>query len=198
MSVFKKICTGLLLSSMSVAVQAAQTEPQSPVQDPGEPSADLSSATEVIQLLHVGVSAEMKIIDLVRERNPDEAMQQFIELLAEDASQLKACLQELASSKSVSLSPEQLTEHVQMIESQMAEQVQVLADKSREEFRAAVIEALVSKYTKALELYTQVEQSSTDEDLKRAIAQLRPITQKHLDGIQQLKEPATEAAEPAE
>lgn len=194
MSVFTKICTGLFVSVLSLSAQAAQpeTETQTPGQQPAETTVDVSNATEVIQVLHIGVSSESKIVDLIRERNPDEALQQFVEQLSQDITMLSSKLQELAASKSVSLSPEALTENAKAIETQMTAEVQALTQASDEEFRTAAIQTLISKYEKALELYNQVEQESTDAELKAAATELRPMTQKHLADAQQLQAEPTE------
>ncbi len=61
-----------------------------------------------------------------------------------------------------------------------------------------MIEALMNKYNKALELYTQVEQSGTDDALKAAVMEFRPITQKHLDDIKQLQSETTEPSVPTQ
>jgi predicted outer membrane protein len=191
MSVFTKVCAGLLISTLSLTAQAAQpeTEGQTPVQEPGQVTVEVSNPTEVIQVLHVGVQSEIKIIDLVKERNPDASLQQYIEQLSQDVSVLDQKLQELATSKSVSLAPQQLTENAKMIESQMTQEFQSLTQKQGPEFRSAVIEALINKYQSALELYTQVEESSTDEDLKSAVTEMRPGTQKHLEDLQKIQQP---------
>ncbi len=200
MSIFTKVCAGLLISTLSVAAQAAQpgTEGQTPVQEPGDITVEVTNPAEVIQVLHVGVESEIKIINLVKERNPDASLQQFIDQLAQDVSELDRRLEELAASKSVDLAPEQLTENAKAIETQMMQEVESLTGKSPEEFRAAVIEALMNKYNKALELYTQVEQSSTDEALKAAVMEFRPITQKHLDDLKQLPSETTEPSVPTQ
>jgi predicted outer membrane protein len=198
MSVFTKVCAGLLMSALSLSAHAAQpeTEGQSPVQEPGDVTVEVSNATEVIQVLHVGVQSEIRIIDLIRERNPDADLQQFIDQLSQDVSVMDQRLEELAASKSVGLAPEQLTENAKMIETQMAQEVDALGQKADAEFRAAAIEALINKYQKGLELYTQVEQSSTDMELKSAVAEIRPVTQKHLDDVKQLQSGATQPSEP--
>ncbi|MDQ3234866.1 MAG: DUF4142 domain-containing protein [Pseudobdellovibrionaceae bacterium] len=198
MSVFTKICAGLLISTLGMSAYAAQTQPQTPVQEPAQPTVDFSSPSEVIQVLHVGVSSESKIIDLVRERNPDEAMVQFIDQLSTDITEFNRRLEELASNMSVSLAPEQLSENAQVIESQMAQELQTLTQKQEGEFRPAVIEALVNKYEQALQLYTEVEKVTTDEGLKTAIAEFRPITQKHLDDIKALQTATTQPTQPTQ
>ncbi len=200
MSIFTKVCAGLLISTLSVAVHAAQpgTEGQTPVQEPGDVTVEVTNPAEVIQVLHVGVESEIKIINLVKERNPDSSLQQFIDQLAQDVAELDRRLEELAASKSVDLAPEQLSENAKAIETQMMQEVESLTGKSPEEFRAAVIEALMNKYNKALELYTQVEQSSTDEALKAAVMEFRPITQKHLDDLKQLPSETTEPSVPTQ
>ncbi len=200
MSIFTKVCAGLLISTLSVAAQAAQpgTEGQTPVQEPGDITVEVTNPAEVIQVLHVGVESEIKIINLVKERNPDASLQQFIDQLAQDVSELDRRLEELAASKSVDLAPEQLTENAKAIETQMMQEVESLTGKSPEEFREAVIEALMSKYNKALELYTQVEQASTDEALKATVMEFRPITQKHLDDLKQLPSETTEPSVPTQ
>ncbi len=200
MSIFTKVCAGLLISTLSVAAQAAQpgTEGQTPVQEPGDITVEVTNPAEVIQVLHVGVESEIKIINLVKERNPDASLQQFIDQLAQDVSELDRRLEELAASKSVDLAPEQLSENAKAIETQMMQEVESLTGKSPEECRAAVIEALMSKYNKALELYTQVEQASTDEALKATVMEFRPITQKHLDDLKQLPSETTEPSVPTQ
>ncbi len=200
MSIFTKVCAGLLISTLSVAAHAAQpgTEGQTPVQEPGDVTVEVTNPAEVIQVLHVGVESEIKIINLVKERNPDSSLQQFIDQLAQDVAELDRRLEELAASKSVDLAPEQLTENAKAIETQMMQEVESLTGKSPEEFRAAVIEALMNKYNKALELYTQVEQSGTDDALKAAVVEFRPITQKHLDDIKQLQSETTEPSVPTQ
>jgi predicted outer membrane protein len=197
MSIFTKVCAGLLISTLSVAAQAAQpgTEGQTPVQEPGDINVEVSNPTEVIQVLHVGVKSELKIIDLVKERNPDSDLQRFVDQISQEVADFDQRLQELASSKSVDLAPAQMTENAKMIETQMSQEFQALIKKEDKEFRAGVIEVLIRKYENALDLYTQVTEKSTDEALKTAVTELRPITQKHLDDIKQLQQ-GTQPSEP--
>ena len=200
MSIFTKVCTGLLISALSLTAQAAQpeTEGQGPAQEPAEGAVEVSNAREVIQVLHLGVKSEMQIIDLVKERGTDEELQQFVDQLSRDVTELSAKLSELAASKSVDLAPEQMTENAKIIEAQMAKEFQDLIQKPDGEFRAAVIEALISQHEKALDLYTQVDQISTDAALKAAVAEFRPITQKHLEDLQKIQLGATEPTQPSE
>jgi predicted outer membrane protein len=197
MSIFTKVCAGLLISTLSVAAQAAQpgTEGQNPVQEPGDITVEVSNPTEVIQVLHVGVEAEMKIIDLVKERNPDADLQRFVDQISQEVSEFDQRLEELAASMSVDLAPAQLTENAKLVETQMSQELQALVKKQDQEFRAGVIEVLIRKYENALELYTQVTEKSTDEGLKTAVSQIRPITQKHLNDIKQLQQ-GTQPSEP--
>jgi hypothetical protein len=197
MSIFTKVCAGLLISTLSVAAHAAQpgTEGQTPVQEPGDISVEVSNPTEVIQVLHVGVQSEMKIIDLVKERNPDADLQRFVDEISQEVSAFDQKLQELAASMSVDLAPAQLTENAKMIETQMSQEFQALIKKQDQEFRAGVIEVLIRKYENSLELYTQITAKSTDEVLKTAVSELRPVTQKHLDDIKQLQQ-GTQPSEP--
>jgi pantothenate kinase-related protein Tda10 len=199
MSVFTRICTGLLISTLSLSAQAAQpeTEGQTPVQEPSQPTVDVSSTAEVIQVLHVGVASEVQIINLIREKNPDAELQAFVDQLSQDLVLLSGKLQELATSKSVALESEQMTENARAIESQMKQEVEVLSQAAPEMFRSAAIAALVNKYQQALDLYVQVEQSSMDEELKAAVALFRPGTQKHLQDAQELQKPSEEPT-PAE
>lgn len=197
MSIFTKVCAGLLISTLSVAAQAAQpgTEGQTPVQEPGEISVEVTNPTEVIQVLHVGVKSELKIIDLIKERNPDSDLQRFVDQISQEVTNFDQRLQELAASKSVDLAPAQMSENAKQIEAQMSQEFQALMKKQDQEFRAGVIEVLIRKYENALELYTQVTEKSTDEALKTAVSELRPVTQKHLDDIKQLQK-GTEPSEP--
>ncbi len=198
MSVFSKICAGLLISSLSMAAQAAQpgTEGQSPAQEPGPVTVEVTNATEVIQVLHIGVESEMKIIDLISQRSPDAELQQFVEELSQDVTMVTQKLEELAASKSVSLAPEALTETAKMIEAQMLLDIQTLSEKSDEEFRAAAIQALITNHEKALGLYTQVEQANADAELIAAIGEFRPVTQENLESAQQLQQGASEPTQP--
>jgi hypothetical protein len=197
MSIFTKVCAGLLISTLSVAAQAAQpgTEGDTPVQEPGEINVEVTNPSEVIQVLHVGVESEMKIIDLVKERNPDADLQRFVDQISQEVSDFDKRLEELAASMSVDLAPAQLSENAKAVETQMSQEIQALIKKQDQEFRAGVIEVLIRKYEKALELYTQVTEKSTDEGLKGAVSEIRPITQKHLDDIKQLQQ-GTEPTEP--
>ena len=197
MSIFTKVCAGLLISTLSVAAHAAQpgTDGQTPVQEPGDVVVEVTNPTEVIQVLHIGVASEMKIIDLVKERNPDSDLQRFVDQISQEVSDFNKRLEELAASKSVDLAPAQLSENAKVIETQMSQELQALTQKEDQEFRAGAIDVLIRTYEKALELYTQVSEKSTDEALKVTVSEMRPITQKHLDDIKQLQQ-GTEPTEP--
>jgi predicted outer membrane protein len=198
MSIFTRIYAGLLASTLSLTAQAAQTEPrgQTPVEEPSELTLEVTNVTEVIQVLHIGIESEKQVIELVKARNPDASLQQFIESLSQDVDEAGKKVQELAASKGVDLAPEKLTENAKKIEAAFAKEVQSLAQTSDADFRATAIKALMGRDERAIGLYNLVEQGSSDEDVKAAVVEFRPLAQKHLEAAQQLEKQTTEPSEP--
>lgn len=198
MSVFAKICSGLLISTLSLTAYAAGPEEQTPGQQPVEEGivVDVTNATEVIQALYIGNEAEVQIADLVRERNPDESMQRFADTLARDHSWMNKMLEAIANIKSVSLKAEELSEVAQKLEAQLETEAQSLAARPAEEFRSAVLEAIIAEHEKTLELYNQIEQGSSDDALKATVAIFRQLVESHLAEAHQLQLAAEEPTQP--
>lgn len=197
MSFFKRICTGLMLSTLSLTAYAAQPgEAQNPDQVPAETELDVSDTREVIQVLYVSNTSEIKVADLVRERNPDEALQRYADELIRNHETLISALKELANVKSISLEEGELEEPAQLVGTMMDQALQNLAAKPQEEFRSAFLESSIMSHQKTLELYSQIEQGNSDDALKAIIAVARQAVEKHLADAQKLK--AEEPAQPTE
>ncbi|HET9238373.1 MAG TPA: DUF4142 domain-containing protein [Oligoflexus sp.] len=203
MSVFKRICTGLMISTLSLTAYAAQPgETQNPDQVPAETEVNVSDTREVIQVLYVSNTSEIKVADLVRERNPGEALQSYADELIRDHETLISALKELANVKSISLKEGELEEPAQLVGTMMDQQLQTLAAKSQEEFRSAFLETSIMNHQKTLEFFSQIEQGNSDDALKAIIAVARQAVEKHLADAQKLKaevqQPGSEPAQPAE
>lgn len=190
MSLFTKICTGLLISALSLTAQAAEPEVQNPDQQPSETTVDVTDTAEVIQVLYVGNASEIKIAELVRERNPDESLQSLADELARDHTWMNRILEAMANIKSISLEADELSETAQLVNTQLDEGIQMLAAKPVEEFRSAFLEAIILEHQKTLELYNQIEQGTTDDALKATLAIFRQLVEKHLADAQKLQSPA--------
>jgi len=197
MSLFTKICTGLLISALSLTAQGAESEVQNPDQQPSETTVDVTNTPEVIQVLYVGNAAKIKIADLVREKNPDESLQRLADELTRDHSWMNRMLEAIANIKSISLEAGELSETAQLVNTQLDDGIQMLAAKPVEEFRSAFLEATIMEHQKALELYNQIDQGTTDDALKATIAIFRQLEEKHLADAQKLQMP-TQPEQPAE
>jgi putative membrane protein len=194
-----------MFSTLSFAAYAAQPgspETQNPDQIPAETEVDVSDTREVIQVLYVSNTSEIKVADLVRERNPDEALQRYADELIRDHETLISALKELANVKSISLKEGELEEPAQLVGTMMDQQLQNLAAKSQEEFRSAFLESSIMSHQKTLEFFSQIEQGNSDDALKAIIVVARQAVEKHLADAQKLKaqiqQPGSEPAQPAE
>ncbi|HYX34207.1 MAG TPA: DUF4142 domain-containing protein [Oligoflexus sp.] len=197
MSVFTKLCTGLLISALSLTAQAAQPEVQNPDQLPTEATLDVADTREVIQVLYVSNTAEIKLSDLVSERNPDADLQRYADELARDHSFMIKLLETMANVKSISLEDNELSEVAQLTSTKMEQEMQNLAAKPVEEFRPAFLEMNIAMHQKTLEMFNKIEQGNTDDALKAAIGIFRQLVEKHLSDAQKLQSPS-EPAQPAE
>lgn len=193
MSFFTKICTGLMISTLSLTAYAGGSE--IPAQEPFEQpvDVDVENVTEVIQALFVSNSVGVRIADLVRERSTDEDLRRLADDIERDHEWMNRMLQEIANKNSVSLSPGQLSESVQKIESQLNEEVETLVQRPEAEFRASALEAIIEQHEKILEFYNQIEQNTMDTALKAVIVAHRPLEEKHLADARRLQseEPGT-------
>ncbi|WP_141735748.1 DUF4142 domain-containing protein [Oligoflexus tunisiensis] len=210
MSVFKKFCTGLFVSLLSLTAQAAQpTAPAEPTQPGGEPEVqtpdqvpsetqvDVSDTREVIQVLYVSNAKEIQIADLVYERNPDEGLQRYADELARDHAWMNRMIETLANVKSISLEEGQFEESAQLVGSMMDQEAQNLAQKPQEEFRSAFLEAMIMGHQKTLELYSQIEAGNSDDALKATIAISRQLVEKHLAEAQRLQAEVEQPQQPS-
>jgi putative membrane protein len=208
MSVFKKICTGLMISTLSFAAYAAQPgspEVENPDQIPTETQVDVSDTRAVIQVLYVSNASEIKLADLVRERNPDEDLRRYADELARDHAGMNQALEALANVKSISLKEGEMEEPAQLVDTKMDQELQNLAAKPQEQFRSAFLEAAIVEHQKTLEFYSQIEQGNSDDALKVIIAASRQLIEKHLADAQRLKaemqepqQPGSETEQPVE
>lgn len=199
MAVFNKICTGLVISTLSFAAYAAQPgspEAETPDQTPAETQVDVSDTREVIQVLYVSNVAEIKLADLVRERNPDEELRRFADELARDHGLMNNLLEMLANIKSISLETAEMEESAQLVGTKMDQELQTLAAKPQEQFRSAFLEAVIVEHQKILEFYSQIEQGNSDDALKATIAIARQLIEKHLADAQKLKAQSQEPQQP--
>lgn len=199
MTVFNKICTGLVISTLSFAAYAAQpgsTETETPDQTPAETQVDVSDTREVIQVLYVSNVAEIKLADLVRERNPDEDLRRYADELARDHGLMNNMLEMLANIKSISLETAEMEESAQLVGTKMDQELQTLAAQPQEQFRSAFLEASIVEHQKTLEFYSQIEQGNSDDALKATIAIARQLVEKHLADAQKLKAESQEPQQP--
>jgi predicted outer membrane protein len=210
MSVFKKFCTGLFASLLSLTAQGAQpTQPAEPTQPGGEPEVgtpdqvppsqhevDVSDTREVIQVLYVSNASEIRIADLVSERNPDEGLRRYADELARDHAWMNKMIETLADVKSISLEDGQLEESAQLVGSMMAQEAQNLAQKPEEEFRSAFLESMIMSHQKTLAFYSQIEAGNSDDALKATIAISRQLVEKHLADAQRLQAGGTQPQQP--
>jgi predicted outer membrane protein len=201
MSVFNKICTGLMISTLSFAAHAAQPgspEAGTPDQIPAETQVDVSDTRSVIQVLYVSNAATVRIADLVREKNPDESLQRFADELARDHTWMNRLLETLANVKSISLNAGEMEESAQLVGSKMDQEVQNLAAQPQEYFRSAFLDAIIVNHQKTLELYSQIEQGNNDDALKATLVIARQVEEKHLADAQRLKAESQEPQQPVE
>ncbi len=208
MTVFNKVCSGLVISTLSLSLYAAQpgsTETETPDQTPVESQVDLADTREVIQVLYVSNAAEIKVADLVRERNPDEDLRRFADELARDHALLNSMLEALANIKSISLEQGEMEESAQLAGSKLDQELQALAAKPQAEFRSAFLEAAIREHQKTLDFYSQIEQGNSDDALKATIVIARQLVEKHLADAQKLQaesqepqQPGTEPEQPIE
>lgn len=187
MSLLTKIYTAFLISALSLTVKAAEPEVQNPDQQPSENALDVTDTREVIQVLYVGNASDIKIADLVRERNPDESLQSLADELTRGHGWMNRILKTMAKIKSISLETDEMSETAQLVNNQMAEGFQMLASKPVDEFRSAFLEAIILEHQKSLKLYNQIEQGTKDDALKVVIAIFRQIEEKHLSDAQKLQ-----------
>ncbi len=208
MTVFNKVCTGLVISTLSLSLYAAQpgsTETETPDQTPVESQVDLADTREVIQVLYVSNAAEIKVADLVRERNPDEDLRRFADELARDHALLNSMLEALANIKSISLEQAEMEESAQLAGSKLDQELQALAAKPQAEFRSAFLDAAIMEHQQTLDFYSQIEQGNSDDALKATIVIARQLVEKHLADAQKLQaesqepqQPGTEPEQPIE
>jgi predicted outer membrane protein len=192
-----------MISTLSLTAYAAQpSEGQNPDQIPAETEVNVKDTREVIQVLYVSNTSEIEIANLVRERNPDESLQNYADELIRDHETLISALKELADVKSISLKEGELEQPAQLVDTMMDKHLQNLAQRPQEEFRSAFLEASIMSHQKTLEFFSKIEQGNSDDALKAIIAVARQAVEKHLADAQKLKaeiqQPGTEPAQPAE
>lgn len=189
MSVISKICTGLFVSALGLTVHGAESKADSPVQEPVEAQTEVNvtNTSEVIQALYVGNTTEIKVADLVREKKQDESLQDFADDLARDHRWMNKILESIANVKSVSLKSEEMSKTAQQIETKKNLDLQALAASPDADFRAAFLEANILEHQKTLELFSRIEQGSSDDAIKITIAIFRQLVEKHLSDAQKLQ-----------
>lgn len=201
MSVFNKICTGLMISTLSFAAYAAQPgspEAGTPDQIPAETEVNVSDTREVIQVLYVSNASEIKIADLVRQKNQDESLQRYADELARDHAWMNRMLEALANVKSISLKDGELEDSAQLVSNKLDQELQSLAAQPEESFRSVFLEAAIVEHQKTLELYSKIEQGNSDDALKATLAVSRQLIEKHLADAQRLKAESQEPQQPVE
>lgn len=188
MSVFTKLCTGLLLSALSFSAHAANAPlPPNPPQNPQEQTIDVANTPEVIQALYVGNAAEIKLAMLVSQKNSDADLAQFATEISNDHSFMNKLLAVIANVKSVSLKSEEFGAKVQKIAADMDAAYNTLSQVPDTEFRKAFLQAAIAEHQMTLELYSRIEAGNTDDAVKLSIAVFRQLTEKHLADAQKLQ-----------
>ncbi|HYX33468.1 MAG TPA: DUF4142 domain-containing protein [Oligoflexus sp.] len=187
MSIYLKICTGLIVSLLSLGAQADDNNLQTRDQPPATESLDVKNTTEVIQALYVSSLTQMKVADLVREKSPDESLRDYADKLTRDHRWINRSLDWLANIKSVSLEPEDLGESAQLVNTQTNSELQTLAQTSPDEFRSAFITASIRSHQETLQFYNRIDQNNTDDALKVLIRVFRQVEEMHLVNAQKLQ-----------
>jgi predicted outer membrane protein len=189
MSVFAKICTGLMISALGLTAYAANpgSPEKGPDQVPVETELNVADTREVIQVLYVSNVAEIKLAELVRQKNPDASLQRYADELTADHAWMNRNLETLASLKGISLKTGEMDESAQLVGNKMDQELQTLASVPEPSFRSAFLEAAIIEHQKTLELFDRILQGNSDEALRSSIAVSRPLIEKHLKDAQRLK-----------
>jgi predicted outer membrane protein len=152
-----------------------------PAMEPPKPAVvDASSLTEVVQVLTLANASQLDNVSLVKDRSPDEELQQFAVDLQRDHAWMQETLEALAQRHGISLKLEDLTLTSQQVKKNVDGDFQVLASKPQVEFRATFLRLTIYQYRKILKLYEQIIQLNQDARLKANVAIFRPMIEKNV------------------
>lgn len=185
MSLFLKICTGLLVAIVSLGTQA-NAQPLVLEQVRAEPVVNASNTTEVIQALYIDNSIQMKAAALVQLRSTDEDLLEYAERIARDHRWMNRMLETIANLKSVSLEPEEMSENAQLIGNEMASKLETLVQLPESKFRAAFVSSVVESHLATLDFYNRIEKENTDDSLSVLVKIFRQFEENHLSNAQKL------------
>jgi predicted outer membrane protein len=152
-----------------------------PAMEPPKPAVvDASNLTEVVQVLTLANTSQLDNVSLVKDRGPDEELQQFAVDLQRDHAWMQETLEALAQRHGISLKLEDLTLTSQQVKKNVDVDFQVLASKPQVEFRATFLRLTIYQYRKILKLYEQIIQLNQDARLKANVAIFRPMIEKNV------------------
>jgi predicted outer membrane protein len=193
-----------MISALGFTAYAANpsTPEKGPDQVPVETEVNVTDTREVIQVLYLSNAAEIKLAELVRQRNPDARLQSYADEITADHAWMNRMLETLASVKGITLKTTEMDESAQLVGNKMDQELQNLASLPEESFRSAFLEAAIIEHQKTLEFFDRVEQGNSDDALKSSIAVSRQLIEKHLREAQRLKaeiqQPGSEIEQPVD
>jgi predicted outer membrane protein len=194
MSIVSNIYHGLLISALGTPAYATEQVSKSNTEQPTKPATvDARNLIEVVQVLTLANLSQLDGLVLAQNKNPGSDLEPLAKDLLRDHRWMQETLEALAQRKQISMKPEDLTPTSQLVKRNVESDYQILVQIPQEDFRATFMSITIYQYRKILKLYDQIDQLNSDAQMKAILSVFRPMVQKDLGEIEQLRREAITA-----